>query len=183
MSVCYYKKSVILNINTSSETLTLKTRLTANPFLWKWILLHQNLKTSFYEWLPASPRSETEAWGQLSACESLLGKCIHAHSLIPASYPDVSLSMKMYAQRKAGRRQRASPAVCTLPMVPCGSSPVTRHSRFALASALRKTKRLRRRLLLYQISLPDHIYKQRRQKDLGTRFATTKRRNIEAVYY
>ena len=30
--------------------------------------------------------------------------------------------------------------VCTLPMVPCGSSPVTR---FALASAMRKTKRLR----------------------------------------
>ena len=37
----------------------------------------------------------------------------------------------------------ASPAVCTLPMVPCGLSPVTC---FALASALRKTKRLRRRL-------------------------------------
>ena len=32
--------------------------------------------------------------------------------------------MKMCAQRKAGRRQRASPAVCTFPMVPCGSSPV-----------------------------------------------------------
>ena len=63
----------------------------------------------------------------------------------PASYPDVSLLMKMFAQRKAGRRQRASPAVCTLPMVPCGSSPVTR---FALASAMRKTKRLRRRLAL-----------------------------------
>ena len=30
------------------------------------------------------------------------------------------------AQRKAGRRQQASPAVCTLPMVPCGSSPVAR---------------------------------------------------------
>ena len=39
----------------------------------------------------------------------------------PASYPDVSLSMKMCAQRKAGRR-----AVCTLPMVPCGSLPVAR---------------------------------------------------------
>ena len=35
--------------------------------------------------------------------------------------------------------------VCTLPMVPCGSSPVTR---FALASAMQKTKRLRRRLNL-----------------------------------
>ena len=41
------------------------------------------------------------------------------------------------AQRKARRRQRA---VCTLPMVPCGSSPVGR-------LYLRKTKRLRRRLL------------------------------------
>ena len=30
------------------------------------------------------------------------------------------------AQRKAVRRQRTSPAVCTLPMVPCGSSPVAR---------------------------------------------------------
>ena len=54
-----------------------------------------------------------------------------------ASCLDVSLSMKMCAQRKAGRRQRASPAVCTLPMVPCGSSPVTR---FALASAMRKNE-------------------------------------------
>ena len=57
-----------------------------------------------------------------------------------ASYPDVSLSMKMCAQRKAGRRQRArraSPAVCTLPMVPCGSSPVTCVSR----SPLRREKR------------------------------------------
>ena len=45
---------------------------------------------------------------------------------LPASYPDVSLLMKMSSQRKAGRRQRASPAVGTLPMVPCGSSPVVR---------------------------------------------------------
>ena len=41
------------------------------------------------------------------------------------------------------RRDVASPAVSTLPMVPCGSSQVTR---FALASAMRKTKRLRKRL-------------------------------------
>ena len=64
----------------------------------------------------------------------------------PASYPDVSLLMKMCAQRKAGRDNRrdvALPVVCTLPMVPCGSSQVTR---FALASAMRKTKRLRKRL-------------------------------------
>ena len=38
----------------------------------------------------------------------------------------LSFSMKMCAQGKAGRRQRASPAVCALPMVPCGSSPVAR---------------------------------------------------------
>ena len=71
--------------------------------------------------------------------------CAHAYLRCqrPASYPDVSL--KMCAQRKAGRTQLA--AVCTLPMVPCGSSPVTR---FALASATRKTKRLRRRL--YQVA-------------------------------
>ena len=41
--------------------------------------------------------------------------------LLPALYPDVSLLMKMYVQRKAGRRQWASPAICTLPMVPYGS--------------------------------------------------------------
>ena len=41
---------------------------------------------------------------------------------------------------RKGRRE----GDCTLPMVPCGVSPVTR---FALASAMRKTKRLRRRLV------------------------------------
>ena len=35
----------------------------------------------------------------------------------------VSLSMKMCAQRKPRKRPRSS-AVCTLPMVPCSSSPV-----------------------------------------------------------
>ena len=34
--------------------------------------------------------------------------------------------MKMWAQRKVGRRQRL---LCTLLMVPCGSSPVTHESR------------------------------------------------------
>ena len=53
--------------------------------------------------------------------------------VVPASYPDVSLSMKMCAQRKAGRRQRVSD-VCTLPMVTCASSPVTRVSRSSLAN-------------------------------------------------
>ena len=46
--------------------------------------------------------------------------------------------MKICAQRKAGRRQ------------PCGSSPVTR---FALASTMRKTKRLRMRLSLTNFTL------------------------------
>ena len=54
------------------------------------------------------------------------------YKIITASYPDASLSMKMCAQRKARRRQRASPAVCTLPIVTCGSSPVTRVSRSPL---------------------------------------------------
>ena len=38
----------------------------------------------------------------------------------------LSFSMKKCAQGRAGRRQRASPAVCTLPLIPCGSSPVAR---------------------------------------------------------
>ena len=56
------------------------------------------------------------------------------HRVTSASYPDVSLDVRA----KEGGKE-----TCTLPMVPCGSSPVTR---FALASAIRKTKRLRRRL-------------------------------------
>ena len=46
-----------------------------------------------------------------------------------ASYPDVSLSMKIFEQRKAGRRKRASPRYLLLPVVHCVSSPV--HPRFA----------------------------------------------------
>ena len=57
--------------------------------------------------------------------KSLAATCLYT---VTASYRDVSLSMKMCAQRKAGRKQRAPPAVYTLPMVPCGSSPVTRVS-------------------------------------------------------
>ena len=57
----------------------------------------------------------------------------HPDEVVPASYPDVSLSMKMCAQRKAGRRQPVS-AVYTLPMVTCASSPVTRVSRSLLAN-------------------------------------------------
>ena len=86
---------------------------------------------------------------------------------------------KTCAQRKAGRRQqarRASPVVCTLPMVPCGSSPVTG---FALAYARRKTKRLRRRLCCMGIWFSELATGERRAphsffegKALGTRLAT-----------
>ena len=49
----------------------------------------------------------------------------------------MSLSKKMYVQRKVGRRQ-------PFPYGPLRF--ITSHSRFALASTMRKTKRLRRRL-------------------------------------
>ena len=52
--------------------------------------------------------------------------------IVPALDPDVSLSMKIGAQKKAGRGQRSKPSICTLPIVPCGSSSVTRVSRSPL---------------------------------------------------
>ena len=74
---------------------------------------------------------------------SLLNECIR-----PASYPDVSLLMKMCAQRKAGRRQRS--AACTLPMVSCSSSPVTpRVSRSPLPCEKRSAWGGVNRLLIY----------------------------------
>ena len=54
---------------------------------------------------------------------------------LSASYPDVSLSRSKCMHK--GRREGG----CTLPMVPCGSSPVAR-------LYLVKTKHLRRRLIL-----------------------------------
>ena len=42
--------------------------------------------------------------------------------LRPASYPDVSLARA----KEGGKETTGKPAVCTLPMVPCGSSPVAR---------------------------------------------------------
>ena len=65
------------------------------------------------------------------------------------------------------RRDVASPAACTLPIVPCGSSPVTC---FALASAMRKTKRLSRRLMSGQETLK--VRKTRQQKKHSTCHAT-----------
>ena len=68
-------------------------------------------------------------------------------SLNPASYPDVSLSMKMCAQRKAGRRQRARRRfACRLYPSHGPLRFIASHSRFVLAFTMRKTKRLRRRL-------------------------------------
>ena len=48
---------------------------------------------------------------------------------LPRTQTSLSLSMKMCAQMKAGRRKRASPRFLPLPVVHCVSSPV--HSRFA----------------------------------------------------
>ena len=60
-------------------------------------------------------------------CERLVRLCtVVVHTVMDLPRTQTSLSR---AQRKAGRRQRASAqasALCTLPMVPCGSSPVAR---------------------------------------------------------
>ena len=64
--------------------------------------------------------------------------------LVPRRLPFDENMRAMEGGKETTGETSASPAVCTLPMVPCGSSPVTR---FALASAMRKTKRLRRRLV------------------------------------
>ena len=49
-------------------------------------------------------------------------------SYLPRTKTSLFLDENVRAREggKAGRRQRASPAVCALPMVPCGSSPVAR---------------------------------------------------------
>ena len=49
--------------------------------------------------------------------------CRDTFQQLPRTQKSLSLSMKMCAQRKAGRRQRAR---LRLPMVPCGASPVAR---------------------------------------------------------
>ena len=54
-------------------------------------------------------------------CERLVRLCtVVVHTVMDLPRAETSLSC---AQRKAGGRQQAS-AVCTLSMVPCGSSPV-----------------------------------------------------------
>ena len=65
----------------------------------------------------------------------------------------LSLSMKMCAQRKAGRRQRARRRFAGRLYPSHGPLRfITSHSCFALASTTRKTKRLRRRLGRHIIS-------------------------------
>ena len=76
-------------------------------------------KLSFPNWLLNSQLLGVDlgsscAWGR---CDSLCRKRFRS-CLAPGR---LSLSMKMCAQRKAGRRQRV-----TLPIVPRGSSPVVR---------------------------------------------------------
>ena len=50
------------------------------------------------------------------------------YSNVVASYPYVTLSMKICVQRKTGEENVGAPPFFTLPMFPCGSSPVTRVS-------------------------------------------------------
>ena len=83
--------------------------------------------------------------------------CKLSYNCLTTSYLDVSLSMKICAQRKAGksiRSRRASPAFFTLPMVSCVSSPVTRVLRSPLCETVGKTKRLRRRLAVLDNTRP-----------------------------
>ena len=83
----------------------------------------------------------------LGYCRSRWRPCCRCCD-VAASYPDISLLMKMCAQRKAGRRQRARRRfACFLYPSHGPLRFITSHSRFALASAMRKTKRLRRRLV------------------------------------
>ena len=79
----------------------------------------------------------------------LVSYLLASYSCFATSYPEVSLSMKICAQRKEGKSKgarRASPRFFTLPMVPCVSSSVTRVLRSPLCQTMRKTERLRRRL-------------------------------------
>ena len=86
-------------------------------------------------------------------------------------------SLNMTKQLHANPRARA---VCTLPMVPCGSSPVTR---FALASAMRKTKRLRRRLVVVYVRLIDRMGRLIFHARYGNCFQGKNRKTIHAEHF
>ena len=71
----------------------------------------------------------------------------YKNDLGPASNPDVSLSTKMWAQRRAGRRQWARRRfACRLYPSHGPSWFITSRWCFEFASTVRKTKRLRRRM-------------------------------------
>ena len=94
-------------------------------------------------WLENVTEKETGN-AQPGACVDVLPRCwVDQTPGKVWGLPRTQTSLFWWKFARKGRREGDSPAVCTLPMVPCGSSPVTR---FALASAMRKTKRLRRRL-------------------------------------
>ena len=76
------------------------------------------------------------------------GPYLSKNSLSTASYPDVCLSMKIFVQRKAGRRKgrgAAPPHIFLFPIVLCASSSVTRVWLAFSLSSVWKTRRLRRR--------------------------------------
>ena len=86
----------------------------------RWLLIRINPKEVFWKLWRSQHIFEKKYVAQY------LSDIKKKNVLLPALYPDVSLLMKMYVQRKVGRRQRALPAICTLSMVPCGSFPVIR---------------------------------------------------------
>ena len=98
---------------------------------------------------PATNNFRANLW--LKKCENNYLRKKRARKLNTRNCSLFQLPRTQTSLWKCARKGRQEgDAVCTLPMVPCGSSPVTR---FALASAMRKTKRLRRRLLFQAVSL------------------------------
>ena len=101
----------------------------------RWLLIRINPKEVFWKLWRSWHIFERKYVAQF------LSEIKKNYVLVPASYPHVSLSlsMKMYSQRKVRRRQLALPAICTLPMVPCS---------FFSVATLQKTNPLRRTLVL-----------------------------------
>ena len=79
-------------------------------------------------WLGQSCSREVFPFYDLDNDELL--ELIFNFTTVSASYPDVSLARAKEGGKetsgKKARRLLTSPAVCTLPMVPCSSSPVDR---------------------------------------------------------
>ena len=91
-------------------------------------------------------RGERTSFASSPSCECFAFRNLlhEEHHLIPASYPDVSLSRWKSAHK--GRREGGKGL--RLPSVPFPWSLVVHHQ--SLVSSLRKTKRLRRRLISYR---------------------------------